>query len=151
MASLLALVAFNRVGAVRLSRFYSEEGDLGMPAKRPKLIEEISRLVITRSSKLSNLVDWRGYKIVYRRYASLFFAAIVPQDANTLLTLELIHFFVETLDALTPGAVCELDLVYSFQLTLETLDELFIDGKMQESAKRAVVRAVQAQVGEAAM
>jgi hypothetical protein len=37
-------------------------------------------------------------KVVYRRYASLFFVAGIDADDNELITLEIIHRFVEVLD-----------------------------------------------------
>lgn len=35
-----------------------------------KVIRELSGLILTRGPKLCNFVEWRGYKVVYRRYAS---------------------------------------------------------------------------------
>jgi hypothetical protein len=42
-----------------------------------------------------NFIEWRDKKIVYKRYASLFFVACVDKDDNELVTLEMIHLFVE--------------------------------------------------------
>lgn len=62
----------------------------------------------------SNFVEFRGSsKIVYRRYAGLFFCACVDANDNELAYLEAIHFFVEVLDQFF-GNVCELDLVFNF-------------------------------------
>lgn len=47
------------------------------------------------------------------RYASLFFVACIRKDENELITLELIHHFVEILDRYF-GNVCELDLIFNF-------------------------------------
>jgi AP-2 complex subunit sigma-1 len=52
-------------------------------------------------------------KLVYRRYAGLFFIVGVEANDNELAYLEVIHLFVESLDDYF-GNVCELDLVYSF-------------------------------------
>ena len=52
-------------------------------------------------------------KIVYRRYAGLFFCVCVDANDNELAYLEAIHFFVEVLDSFF-GNVCELDLVFNF-------------------------------------
>lgn len=52
-------------------------------------------------------------KIVYRRYAGLFFCVCVDANDNELAYLEAIHFFVEVLDQFF-GNVCELDLVFNF-------------------------------------
>ena len=73
------------------------------------------RLIAPRDQKhQSNFVEFRGReKIVYRRYAGLFFCACVDANDNELAYLEAIHFFVEVLDAFF-GNVCELDLVFNF-------------------------------------
>lgn len=55
----------------------------------------------------------RSTKIVYRRYAGLFFCVCVDANDNELAYLEAIHFFVEVLDQFF-GNVCELDLVFNF-------------------------------------
>jgi hypothetical protein len=39
-----------------------------------------------------------GDKVIYRRYASLFFIAGVSSGDNELVTLEVIHRYVEVLD-----------------------------------------------------
>lgn len=48
--------------------------------------------------KLCNFIDWKNLKLVYKRYASLYFIAGVDPADNELLTLEVIHHFVEVLD-----------------------------------------------------
>ena len=62
-------------------------------------------------------------KIIYRRYAGLFFCACVDTNDNELAYLEAIHFFVEVLDAFF-GNVCELDLVFNFYKVYAILDEV---------------------------
>ena len=47
------------------------------------------------------------------RYASLYFVTCVDPDDNELMTLEIIHHFVEVLDRYF-GNVCELDIIFSF-------------------------------------
>ena len=79
-----------------------------------KLKGEVHRLVAPRDQKYqSNFVEFRNNKIVYRRYAGLFFCVCVDANDNELAYLEAIHFFVEVLDAFF-GNVCELDLVFNF-------------------------------------
>jgi AP-2 complex subunit sigma-1 len=46
---------------------------------------------------LTRLSQFRNYKIVYRRYAGLFFCVCVDANDNELAYLEAIHFFVEVL------------------------------------------------------
>lgn len=43
--------------------------------------------------------QFRNYKVVYRRYAGLFFCVCVDANDNELAYLEAIHLFVEVLGA----------------------------------------------------
>lgn len=82
--------------------------------------EQVHRLVAPRDQKYqSNFVEFRNNKIVYRRYAGLFFCACVDANDNELAYLEAIHFFVEVLDSFF-GNVCELDLVFNFYKVRDT-------------------------------
>ncbi len=92
---------------------------------------QVHRLIAPRDQKYqSNFVEFRSApssstssslvrqnlsstKIVYRRYAGLFFCVCVDANDNELAYLEAIHFFVEVLDQFF-GNVCELDLVFNF-------------------------------------
>lgn len=58
-------------------------------------------------------MQFKGHKIVYRRYAGLFFSLCVDTTDNELAYLESIHLFVEILDQYFSN-VCELDLVFNF-------------------------------------
>lgn len=57
--------------------------------------------------------QFRNYKIIYKRYAGLFFSICVDITDNELTYLEIIHLFVEVLDQYF-GNVCELDIVFNF-------------------------------------
>jgi len=70
-------------------------------------------MVLTRNSKNCNFLEYNDYKIVYKRYASLYFIAIIDKEDNELLTLEIIHHYVELLDKYF-GNVCELDIIFNF-------------------------------------
>ena len=70
-------------------------------------------MVITRNPKMCNFLDYKEWKIVYKRFASLYFITIVDKDQNELIILELMQSFVETLDKYF-GNVCELDLIFNF-------------------------------------
>jgi hypothetical protein len=45
----------------------------------------------------SSIRQFRNYKVVYRRYAGLFFCLCVDANDNELAYLEAIHLFVEIL------------------------------------------------------
>lgn len=57
--------------------------------------------------------QFRTHKVIYRRYAGLFFSMCVDITDNELAYLECIHLFVEILDHFFSN-VCELDLVFNF-------------------------------------
>ncbi|CAG8983270.1 hypothetical protein HYALB_00002707 [Hymenoscyphus albidus] len=100
----------NRQGKTRLAKWYAPYND----EEKIKLKGEVHRLIAPRDQKYqSNFVEFRQNKIVYRRYAGLFFCVCVDANDNELAYLEAIHFFVEVLDSFF-GNVCELDLVFNF-------------------------------------
>ncbi|RVD85193.1 uncharacterized protein DFL_003522 [Arthrobotrys flagrans] len=107
--------------------------------EKVKLKGEVHRLVAPRDQKYqSNFVEFRNNKIVYRRYAGLFFCVCVDANDNELAYLEAIHFFVEVLDAFF-GNVCELDLVFNFYKVYAILDEVFLAGEIEEASKQTVL------------
>ena len=61
---------------------------------------------------------------------------------NELLTLELIHRFVEVLDKYF-GSVCELDIIFNFEKAYFILDELVMAGEIQETSKKAVLKQIE--------
>ncbi|KAJ3296357.1 hypothetical protein HK104_001673 [Borealophlyctis nickersoniae] len=69
---------------------------------------------LTKTSYSQNQPNDIDFKVVYRRYASLFFIAGTDVDDNELLTLEIIHRYVEVLDKWFLN-VCELDIIFNFQ------------------------------------
>jgi AP-1 complex subunit sigma 1/2 len=117
------------------------------------MAREVSTLVLARSSKLCNVIEYKAdVKIVYKRYASLYFVVGVDPEDNELLALEIVHQFVEVLDRYF-GNVCELDLIFNFHKAYYILDELILGGEIQDSSRRSVLKsiAVQDQLTEQAL
>ena len=98
-------------GKVRLAKWFTT-----LPPKtKAKIVKDVTQLVLARRTRMCNVLEYKGEytdvdmakrnclifkdtKVVYRRYASLFFVCgIGPQD-NELVTLEIIHRYVEVLD-----------------------------------------------------
>lgn len=100
----------NKQGQTRLSSYYT-----WLPIEeRTALESEIIRKCLSRSEYSCSFVEFRGYKVIYRRYASLFFIVGTKADLGTLENkenelglLEFIHTLVETLDKWA-GSICEL-------------------------------------------
>ncbi|XP_057501981.1 AP-1 complex subunit sigma-1-like [Actinidia eriantha] len=134
------VLLISRQGKVRLTKWYSPYTQ----KERTKVIRELSGLILARGPKLCNFVEWRDLKVVYRRYASLYFCMCISQDDNELEILEVIHYYVEILDRYF-GSVCELDLIFNFHKAYYILDELLIAGELQESSKKTVARLIAAQ------
>ena len=106
--------------------------------EKGKLEYVLVRLVVNRDPTHTNFVEFRNYKVVYRRYAGLFFSLCVDLNDNELTHLESIHLFVEMLDHFFAN-VCELDLVFNFQKVYLLVDEFILGGELQDTSKRAIM------------
>mmetsp|Transcript_58708 Transcript_58708/g.124491 ORF Transcript_58708/g.124491 Transcript_58708/m.124491 type:complete len:151 (-) Transcript_58708:69-521(-) len=134
------MLLISRQGKTRLKKWFVP----ALERDQFRTIKEVTHLVLSRPPKVCNFLEWRGFKIVYKRYASLFFIACIEADDNELLALEAIHHFVECLDRYF-GNVCELDLIFNFHKAYYILDEIVISGELQESSKRAVLHFISEQ------
>ena len=125
----------NKQGRTRLSKWYININE----EEKIKIQNEVYRTIILRDIKESNIIEYKNYKIVYKKYASLYFMFGIDTDDNELASLELIHLFVETLDKYF-GSVCELDVVYNFYKVYSVLDELLVGGEIVETSKNNILK-----------
>ncbi len=125
----------NKQGRTRLSKWYININE----EEKIKIQNEVYRTIILRDIKESNIIEYKNYKIVYKKYASLYFMFGIDTDDNELASLELIHLFVETLDKYF-GSVCELDVVYNFYKVYSVLDELLVGGEIVETSKTNILK-----------
>ena len=96
----------NKQGQTRLAHYY----DFQTIQERVALEAEIIRKCLSRNENQCSFVESRGTKVIYRRYASLFFiVGTEPDEENELGILEFIHALVETMDKYFES-VCELDV-----------------------------------------
>ncbi|KAA8901694.1 AP-1 complex subunit-like protein [Sphaerosporella brunnea] len=133
------ILLLSRQGKVRLAKWFATHSD----REKAKAVREISTLVLGRKKGACAFVEWKDQTLVYRRYASLYFVFATPSSHydNPLITLEIMHRYVQTLDAYF-GNVCELDIVFGFEKAYLLLDEMFIAGELAEAGRRAAVQAV---------
>ncbi|XP_044282728.1 AP-1 complex subunit sigma-1A [Varanus komodoensis] len=75
-------------------------------------------------------------------YASLYFCCAIEGQDNELITLELIHRYVELLDKYF-GSVCELDIIFNFEKAYFILDEFLMGGEVQDTSKKSVLKAIE--------
>ncbi|KAI9342476.1 AP complex, mu/sigma subunit [Zopfochytrium polystomum] len=121
------------VSRIRLTKWFASDWT---NKEKAKTVKEVSQTVLSRRTKMCNVLEYKDYKVVYRRYASLFFIAGIDSDDNELLVLEIIHRYVEVLDKWFLN-VCELDIIFNFQQAYTIM--LLIGGELQESSKRAAI------------
>ncbi|XP_052783480.1 AP-1 complex subunit sigma-2-like isoform X1 [Mya arenaria] len=134
------MLLFSRQGKLRLQKWYVAHQD----KMKKKIARELVTLVLGRKPKMCSFLEWKDQKVVYKRYASLYFCCAIDPEDNELLTLEVIHRYVELLDKYF-GSVCELDIIFNFEKAYFMLDELLLGGEVQETSKKNVLKAIAAQ------
>lgn len=134
------MLLFSRQGKLRLQKWYVAHPD----KVKKKITRELITTILSRKPKMCSFLEWKDCKIVYKRYASLYFCCAIEQNDNELLTLEIIHRYVELLDKYF-GSVCELDIIFNFEKAYFILDELLVGGEIQETSKKNVLKAIAAQ------
>ena len=127
--------------------------------ERVALESEIIRKCLSRSELQCSFLEYRGFKVIYRRYASLFFIVGTKADfdvrvkgdkkaqsgadnyENELGMLEFIHTLVETMDRWA-GSICELDIMYQLEQVHFLLDEMVMNGYVIETNKSNILRSI---------
>merc|ERR1711974_13692 len=125
----------SRQGKIRLSQWYETISD----KDKARIVREIPPLVLARKLRMCNVIEYKDMKVVYKRYASLYFLACIDKADNELIALETIHQFVVVLDRYF-GNVCELDLIYNFHKAYFVLEEVIMSGELQETSKKVVLK-----------
>lgn len=136
MTQIKYMLLASRQGKVRLMKWYTPLSQ----KEKTKILKNLTTTILSRKPKMCNIVEYGDHKVVYRRYASLYFiCGITPEVDNELLILEIIHRYVETMDTYF-GNVCELDIIFNFSKAYEILDEMIMcDGSIAESSKKDIL------------
>jgi AP-4 complex subunit sigma-1 len=132
------ILMVNKQGQTRLANYYE-----WMPIDERNAMEaEIIRKCLSRTEVQCSFMEYRGMKVIYRRYASLFFIVGVELDEeNELGILEFIHALVETLDKYFEN-VCELDIMFNLEKAHFILDEMVTNGCIIETNKANVLKPI---------
>ncbi|CAJ0894011.1 14185_t:CDS:2, partial [Entrophospora sp. SA101] len=77
------------------------------------LTNDLTTLILARKRSMCNVIEYGEHKVIYKRYASLYFAAGIDWEENELYILEVIHRYVQILDEFF-GNVCEMDIIFNF-------------------------------------
>ncbi|CAG8454000.1 14977_t:CDS:2 [Cetraspora pellucida] len=111
--------------------------------EKASLSTDLTTLILSRKRSMCNVLEHGEHKVIYKRYASLYFAAGIDREENELYVLEVIHRYVQLLDEFF-GNVCELDIIYNFDKAYHVLDELILAGELQEPGRKVVISHVNA-------
>eukprot|EP00834_Sanchytrium_tribonematis_P000220 NODE_4_length_77007_cov_1.156642.p60 type:complete len:165 gc:universal NODE_4_length_77007_cov_1.156642:3503-3997(+) len=133
------LFLLSRQGKVRLAQWFITANQ----SEKQKIVNDVVAIVLSRKQKLANIVEYKNMKVIYKRYASLYFViGTSNQDCNELLIMEEIHRFVEVLDRYF-GNVCELDLIFNFHKAYYILNDFLMSGQLVDTSKKSIVKTVQ--------
>lgn len=142
------VLIINNSGEPRLVRFYTPIS----LQEQQKLVKQIFDLLQQRTPNHSNILTLpemlqnasgsdETVRVIYKMYATLNFVFIVDEQESELGVLDLIHEFVEVLDRCFEN-VCELDLVFGWEVLETILEELIQGGLVLETNAERVVLAV---------
>ncbi|XP_065829288.1 uncharacterized protein [Oscarella lobularis] len=128
------LLLVNKQGQTRLAQYYEYVG----LDERVATEAEIIRKCLARNESQCSYMEYRNMKVVYRKYASLYFILGVDSEENELAILEFIHNVVETFDQYFEN-VCELDIMFNIDRAHMILDEMIANGQICESNRTRVL------------
>ena len=139
----------NKQGQTRLAKYFNSFS----VRERVTLEGELIRKCLSRTENQCSFLEHRQYKVVYRRYASLYFIIGIDNDEdivssmtltnvqNELSLLEFIHNLVETLDKYFEN-VCELDIMFNIEKAHFIIDEMVMSGFITETNKSNILAPV---------
>jgi len=142
------ILMVNKQGQTRLSKYY----DSFSVQERITMEGELIRKCLSRTENQCSFLEHRQYKVIYRRYASLYFIIGIDleDDINELSMLEFIHNLVETLDKYFEN-VCELDIMFNIEKAHFIMDEMVMSGYVLETNKANILNPVVAVVKSVGM
>lgn len=138
MISFILMV--NKQGQTRLAQYYNYM----TISERATLEGELVRKCLSRTENQCSFLEHHQFKVIYRRYASLYFIiGLEEEDVNELAYLEFIHNLVETLDKYFEN-VCELDIMFNIEKAHFVLDEMVMNGSIYETNKATILSQIYA-------
>jgi AP-4 complex subunit sigma-1 len=131
------ILMVNKQGQTRLAQYY----EFLTVKQRVSLEGELIRRCLSRNDNHCSFLEYRNYKVIYRRYASLYFIMGVDNEAedNEMAYLEFIHSLVETLDKYFEN-VCELDIMFNIEKAHFILDEMIANGNIAEMNRTNILQ-----------
>jgi len=167
-----AVLIFNNLGKPRLSKFFSPSPAHVRSRLVSQLYQLIAARPDAACNFVeipaAEAVDWLGeepdatgsekgkereqyaagkdrLKVVYRHYATLYFAFVVDEAESELGILDLIQVFVESLDRCFTN-VCELDLIFEFPSVHLLLSQIVVGGLVLDTSTESVAAGFKSQM-----
>eukprot|EP00915_Cephaloidophora_sp_WS-2016_P005181 GHVH01006880.1.p1 GENE.GHVH01006880.1~~GHVH01006880.1.p1 ORF type:complete len:149 (+),score=24.07 GHVH01006880.1:44-490(+) len=127
------LLIFNKTAKVRLRRWYTTEGVYH------GIDEDIVKAVLCKDHKEVEIVQLSSKKtVVYRQFAGLFFAVVVPTEPmNDCALYEFLNLVVISLDEYFEN-VCDLDLIFFPFEALAVIEEMIGGGLLLETSPEVI-------------
>ena len=140
----IALI-FNINGKSRYIRVYDDSwikeecivvNDSNSDTIHSVVIKEIYNKIKGRKVSDWNIIEEldclkEGHRVIYRKYATLFFVFIVDDGESELAMIDLIQNCVQLLEKNFPD-VCEYHLVFNPDMVYSIMDEVIMDGMVTE-------------------
>ncbi|KAL1526445.1 hypothetical protein AB1Y20_015157 [Prymnesium parvum] len=142
---ILAFIIVNNFGRARHMKFYTH-----VPAQQQQsIVKELFNVMNARSETACNFINANSYfgpgaRVVYRQYATLFFAFVIDGSESELGILDLIQVLVEVLDRHFRN-VCELDLIFNSDQVHWVVDEMIVGGLVVETNMHDILDAIEQQ------
>ncbi|XP_065883634.1 AP-4 complex subunit sigma-1-like isoform X2 [Dysidea avara] len=116
----------NKQGQTRLSQYYEYS------AVEERVITEadIIRKCLARTDEQCSFMEYKNYKVIYRRYASLYFIIAADNTENELSILEFIHNIVEAFDRYFESVI-----MFNIDKAHMIIDEMIMNGYVTETNK----------------
>lgn len=129
----------NREGKTRFIKWYQSYSQ----QEQRNILTDVHRLIQPRDSRFASFIDYQGGRLVYRRYAGLYFVMHIDQEDSELGHLELIQLLVEVLNEYF-GNVSELNLIYQFQEVHCVVNEMITGGMISQTSRENILINLQA-------
>lgn len=142
-----AVMIFNNDCAPRLVKFYKPIS----VDQQQQLLKQIHQLVRQRNESQSSFLTVpsllqttsKDVRVIYRHFATLYFVFVVDSSESELGILDLIQVFVQVLNRCFRD-VCELDLVFHWQILQIALEEMIQGGMVIETSISKIFSAIDA-------
>merc|ERR1711874_689610 len=77
------ILLFSKQAKPRLQKWFTSHTE----KTKKKMFREVTTAVLSRGPKMCAFIEHKGLKLVYKRYASLYFCCGIEEGDNELLTL----------------------------------------------------------------